>query len=628
MNSPVHNNKNKRRAALPWPVRARRRRPAMWRLAFVALVAALSFVLAGPVTTVSAAPPPSPAADSPSGRPGFWDRLNWKIHEYMAKDALDPHDPHYVRKSVRQIAIQRVLTQLTKGWPAVKDLPSFLEDAHELNQRKEKTLEGRTKRVTEAGDRIHEANEKVAQAKTPKEKQQAEEEVRKARRHYDKVAAELRDIKETLPKDTPAQIKDLDKKISKLENKIGDLERKKRKFQLPGGRKLVQQQIDAAREELDHSEQERKQLQGRRDDGGDTDGTRPAKRGPKTPTQGPGTTSAKTPKTPAISSTTPSPKTAISGTKIPPKAPTITTLKPQTLPVGPRMKLPGLGNIRGAMVAQTLGDLLGQAYMDQKSQEHRKLLDKAMNDPALRKRIINEYKEFERQNPVEQLGRPFKGKEFTPGELYDNGSKLVEVQKTLDRVKAKADRSNADPLYRQARRECGGYDTCVTTRTRQLRNQNAKDIAASTRKARKSNADPLYQQARQECGGYDTCVTARTRKLRQQAKDNAKDIAESTKRARKSNADPLYQQARQECGGYDTCVTARTRQLRQQAKDAIEARADKDKRDRGDTRAQDSQKASDSKKKTDTSERRSDRDDRGQHKNTGPVKNKHENKAV
>ncbi|MFE4801825.1 hypothetical protein ACFRFL_44540, partial [Streptomyces sp. NPDC056708] len=160
----------------------------------------------------------------------------------------------------------------------------------------------------------------------------------------------------------------------------------------------------------------------------------------------------------------------------------------------------------------------------------------------------------------------------------------------------KAKKSNADPLYQQARTECGGYDTCVTERTDKLRKQNAKAIAESTKKAKKSNADPLYQQARTECGGYDTCVTERTAKLRAQKKatttksnqprttnvhktttaktsqtnqhktQNAKAIAQSTKKAKKSNADPLYQQARTECGGYDTCVTERTAKLRAQEK--------------------------------------------------------------
>ncbi|MFD8381732.1 hypothetical protein ACFV2X_24905, partial [Streptomyces sp. NPDC059679] len=160
----------------------------------------------------------------------------------------------------------------------------------------------------------------------------------------------------------------------------------------------------------------------------------------------------------------------------------------------------------------------------------------------------------------------------------------------------KAKESNADPLYQQARTECGGYDTCVTERTNKLRKQNAKAIAESTKKAKESNADPLYQQARTECGGYDTCVTERTNKLRAQKKatttksdqlrttdvhkittaktgqtnqrktQTAKAIEESTKKAKKSNADPLYRQARTECGGYDTCVTERTNKLRAQKK--------------------------------------------------------------
>ena len=168
---------------------------------------------------------------------------------------------------------------------------------------------------------------------------------------------------------------------------------------------------------------------------------------------------------------------------------------------------------------------------------------KALDDPDLRKRLIDEYREFESSNPVEQLGRPFTGKEFTPGQLYDSGPRLVEVQKTLEEVTAKADRSNADPLYQQARRECGGYDTCVTERTNKLRQQNAKAITESTKKAKQSNADPLYQQARQERGGYDTCVTERTSKLRAQKKTASTTTAtpaEQHKRPQKKTQTPDY----------------------------------------------------------------------------------------
>ncbi|MFE2601060.1 hypothetical protein ACFXCZ_31985 [Streptomyces sp. NPDC059396] len=47
--------------------------------------------------------------------------------------------------------------------------------------------------------------------------------------------------------------------------------------------------------------------------------------------------------------------------------------------------------------------------------------------------------------------------------------------------------------------------------------KSAKAVAESAKKAAESNADPLYQQARVECGGYDTCVTDRVKKLLDQA---------------------------------------------------------------------------------------------------------------
>ncbi|MFJ1551808.1 hypothetical protein [Streptomyces sp. NPDC088246] len=107
---------------------------------------------------------------------------------------------------------------------------------------------------------------------------------------------------------------------------------------------------------------------------------------------------------------------------------------------------------------------------------------------------------------------------FTQDATRQVAPELIKSQKALDTAKAIADKSNTDPLYQQARTECGRYDTCVTERTDKLRKQNAKAIAESTKKAQKSHADPLYQQARTECGGYDTCVTDRVAKLRAQKK--------------------------------------------------------------------------------------------------------------
>ncbi|WP_323180833.1 hypothetical protein [Streptomyces atratus] len=49
------------------------------------------------------------------------------------------------------------------------------------------------------------------------------------------------------------------------------------------------------------------------------------------------------------------------------------------------------------------------------------------------------------------------------------------------RPRVSADKSNKDPPYQQAQRECGGYDTCVTERTRKLREQNAKTATTKSR---------------------------------------------------------------------------------------------------------------------------------------------------
>ncbi|MFD7291111.1 hypothetical protein [Streptomyces sp. NPDC059863] len=109
--------------------------------------------------------------------------------------------------------------------------------------------------------------------------------------------------------------------------------------------------------------------------------------------------------------------------------------------------------------------------------------------------------------------------------VTDRVKKLREESaRAVAEATKKAAESNADPLYQKARADCGGYDTCVTDRVKKLRDQaaqkerNAKAIAEATKKAAESNADPLYQQARAECGGYDTCVTDRVAKLRAQKK--------------------------------------------------------------------------------------------------------------
>ncbi|MER5618238.1 hypothetical protein [Streptomyces sp. NPDC002215] len=248
-------------------------------------------------------------------------------------------------------------------------------------------------------------------------------------------------------------------------------------------------------------------------------------------------------------------------------------------------------------IAGVIGDGIGQDYAAHLDSRNQQLLEQARKDPALAKRIIDDYNEIKDNNEIEVLFRAFDtSKGFTQGATREVAPELIKSQKALDTAKAIADKSNADPFYQQARTECGGYDTCVTDRTAKLRKQNAKAIADSTKKAKESNADPLYQQARTECGGYDTCVTDRTAKLRAQKKaaaakgdqprttdahktttaktgqtnehktQNAKAIADSTKKAKKSNADPLYQQARTECGGYDTCVTDRVAKLRAEKK--------------------------------------------------------------
>ncbi|MFD5029481.1 hypothetical protein ACFWM0_03495 [Streptomyces sp. NPDC058405] len=599
--------------------------PTLLRMALVALFAAVGFILAGPLTEASAAPPPpSPtagASDEGPARPGIVSRAQWRLLESLAAETLDPHDPQYKTKTAAQVVVKRLIKLAGKGgsvsWGTV---PDFVEDAVEIHRRSQQTLDGMKKQVAKAGDKISALKREQGDAVTPAERMRAEEKLKTARREYQQVARELRKLKESRPADTKTQIKQLDADIDKLQNKIRDLEQKADKHPLPGGRQQVLAQIPTLRDELEQARAERDELRGGPDDGSDgsdgTGGTRPAKSGPKNPPAGPGTGAAKPlPAGPVTSGT----KTSTTGPA--PVRPRLTG------PVEPGAKLPRGGGQAAAWAA--VGELLGQAYADaeqtNREHEHQELLQEALQDPDLRARILNENRTYTDNSPFEDLLRPFTGPEFTPGTLRDIGPALTELQKTLDTTEAKAAQSNADPLYQQARTDCGGYDTCVTERVGKLRGENAKAVAASTKKAAESNADPLYQQARTECGGYDTCVTERVKKLRGQAaaekeraakkketttktrttreeqprnqdsqkagpvqstktadakkgtaetpgaqkesakEKNAKAVAASTKKAAESNADPLYQQARTDCGGYDTCVTERVKKLRDQA---------------------------------------------------------------
>ncbi|MFI1106060.1 hypothetical protein [Streptomyces melanogenes] len=329
-------------------------------------------------------------------------------------------------------------------------------------------------------------------------------------------------------------------------------------------------QLKRARANLAEAEAARRRLQEPPDDD-DPPGTRTTPRNPKKPPKGPASTGPTTKSAPTTNSTTANATTQTRASKrttaIGPSASwkAITSSKGWRSVKAPRTGFRGSTgtNQMADAIAGVIADGISQdyaAYLDRRDQQ---LLEQARNNPDLRKRIIDDYNEIKDNNEIEVLFRSFEDKGLTQGATRQIAPELIKQQTSLDTAKAVADKSNADPLYQRARRECGGYDTCVTERTHKLRKQNAKAIADSTRKAKKSNADPLYQQARVECGGYDTCVTERTHKLR---KRNAKAIADSTRKAKKSNADPLYQQARVECGGYDTCVTDRTHKLREQKK--------------------------------------------------------------
>ncbi|MEU4506219.1 hypothetical protein [Streptomyces sp. NPDC024089] len=601
-----------------WLAREPRRWPASVRMALVAVIAVVGFSLVGPAATASAAPPP-PSPTSDSGRePSRWDRLQWHMYETWVAAALDGHDPYYKWKLARQIAAKRVLAKLEKGSVSLSfkdDVPNFVQDVEEFKRRSQETPDGLRRQLTDAGNEIHDLNQKIDRAQTLAEREELESDREVARKQEKDVAKRYRKLMGTQPdaERVAARIQGLETKISDLRNKITSLEEETKKSRPDRREKL--RQLDTARANLAEAETEHRRLQGPPDDDSDTGGTRTTPRDPKQPPKGPGSTNPTTTpttlkgtKSTTATGPTVTPKgaksTTVTGPTVTPKGTTGTTDPAMSWKGWSSLKTPKAGfrgstgtNQMADAIAGVIADGISQDYAAHLDRRNQQLLEQARKDPALAKRIIDDYNEIKDNNGIEVLFRAFDtSKGFTQDATRQVGPELIKSQKALDTAKAVADKSNADPLYQQARAECGGYDTCVTERTDRLRKQNAKVVAESTKKAKESNADPLYQQARTECGGYDTCVTDRTAKLRAQKKaatakgdqprttdvhktttaktgqtnehktQNAKVVAESTKKAKESNADPLYQQARTECGGYDTCVTDRVAKLRAEKK--------------------------------------------------------------
>ncbi|MFE6498262.1 hypothetical protein [Streptomyces sp. NPDC057748] len=561
-----------------WLAREPRRWPVSVRMALVAVIAVVGFTLVGPAATASAAPPP-PSPTSDSGRePSRWERLQWHIYETWGAAALDGHDPYYKWKLLRQIAVKRVLAKLEKGsvsFSVKDDVPNFVQDTEEFIRRSQETPDGLRRQLTDAGNKIHGLNQKINRAQTFAERKKLKSDREVALRQEKDVAKRYRKLMETQPnaERVAARIQGLETKISDLRNKITSLEEETKKSRPDRREKL--RQLETARANLAEAEAEHRRLQGPPDDDGDTGGTRTTPRDPKRPPKGPGSTN------PTTTSTTSkgSEGSTVTGPTVTSKRTTGTTDPTMSWKGWNSLKTPKTGfrgstgtNQMADAIAGVIADGISQDYAAHLDRRNQQLLEQARKDPALAKRIIDDYNEIKDNNDIEVLFRAFDtSKGFTQGATREVAPELIKSQKALDTAKAVADKSNADPFYQQARTECAGYDTCVIDRTAKLRKQNAKAIAESTKKAKESNADPLYQQANTECAGYSTCVTDRMAKLRKQNKQNkqnAKAIADSTKKAKKSNADPLYQQANAECAGYSTCVTDRTAKLRAQKKAA------------------------------------------------------------
>ncbi|MEU7755740.1 hypothetical protein, partial [Micromonospora sp. NPDC049171] len=503
-----------------------------WLVPLVAVVAvAASLMLVAPAPAASAAPgepDERPAAASPTPDPAESRNAMSRARRMLAQLGYDisalgsptPDDPNYMKKIIADQVINRV-----QGWVAegktgfsLKDLYPLLQDGEAVYRKAQKRLTAQRKKLERSERKLKRLTEIATDTtRSPKQRAKAAAKLPKMRKDVANNRRSLRDATPSKP--------DYDGNVKRLRNTLKDLDGKiakaERRGALPGAKKELAKKRDAVQKELAEAEAEKADYDRRRGDDGDTSGT--TARRPKGPNK------------PPTGATRTAPKGLQSA--------------------GPKVTRPWssvLGR-RGPRVDSGAGELIGQGIADEIRKhgqvEDEKLLHRAMEDPALRQRIIDDYREYPERSPWEKTRRDFdSSKGFRQTEALRIGPALIKYEEAENIAK----RSRNDRNYLQAQRECGGYDTCVTDRTRKLRELNTKLKKQTDR----SNNDPAYLQARKECGGYDTCVTERTRKLREL---NTK----LKKQTDRSNNDPAYLQARKECGGYDTCVTERTRKLRE-----------------------------------------------------------------
>ncbi|SCF37657.1 hypothetical protein GA0074695_6289 [Micromonospora viridifaciens] len=487
-------------------------------------------------------------------------KIKGTTYKVWYNDALDPDDPHYKKKLAAQIVVRRLATRAAGGnigVPSIKEIPDLLDDVAEYARRSRETVGGLKKQVIKKQDEIQRLKRELADAETPAKRDKIAKKLNEAQRSYRGTLSKYEKAKKQ------SQPFDWDAEVRRLSNRVDALEREARNPRLTQtGRKQAQQRLNDARQELEQAKASRKRYQGP----DETGGAPTTKRGPRKPPTGPTTGAAKSlPK--GSAATNPKPGNPKVGTPKPgtQKVEAITPKTRGSVPFGPRVRVPRVGRVDGLGLSPILAEQFGQGYAEHLDQEHQELYEQALRDPALRKRVIDDYEQNKGANPIQVLGRGLDtSKGFTQGASRDIGPKLVEAQKVIDHTKQLADKSNSDPLYQQARRECGGYDTCVTERVRKLREQNAKDVAVATKKAQKSANDPLYQQAQRDCGGYDTCVKDRLKKLRAQATPTTTKTKSSPA---KPKTDPdlakkQYEEAAKVCGGYDTCIKDRLNKVR------------------------------------------------------------------
>ncbi|WP_405364589.1 hypothetical protein [Kitasatospora sp. NBC_00039] len=456
-------------------------------LTAAAVAVAAGAAVAVPAGTATAAPlKPGPASrPDPSGKPSLTQRA-WEGIRFAVGEKLDQSDPNYRAKlglqQVMKAGLERMKTDNTT--PVPSDVLTALRAYTDYQVEWKSSLPGSEKELAASRKKPAKAQAKLQSPElTGKKREKAEKAVEKAETRNREVEARYDKALKANTPEPQEMVQNLETKKAQLEKDLQGATKGTANY------KKIDKSLTATTQQL---------ADAKRVFGGPhgPDGKTGTTTEPKTPvTTKPTTSTGKSPTTTTAKTPTSTGRTPTSTGVKPPtttraplgvgRQPAVTTVAPPVtgkFPVGARMPRLGGGGIG---LAPVLAGLAEQATNEHYDREHQELLEKAYKDPALRKRILDDYHQMKGADPIDHIKRGFDtSKGFTQGASLAIGPKLEAYQKALDaKAKAQAKADAADREWERkvkqeaARRKAQDAGKHDDARAKEGKNDKAEDTS-------------------------------------------------------------------------------------------------------------------------------------------------------